>query len=136
INKSLTSYVLLGGEGDDNIKATEGNNVLYGGTGNNFISGGEGDDLLLSGEGNDTLMGEGEDDHYIIDGNHSGAAYIEDNLGNNHIHLVNFKQQAIEEVEPEYQVYVSSSGKILKIKQLTQDSGTRFNIHHYNQLDS
>ncbi|HHR5847397.1 TPA: anthrax toxin-like adenylyl cyclase domain-containing protein [Providencia alcalifaciens] len=136
INKSLTSYVLLGGEGDDNIKATAGNNVLYGGTGNNFISGGEGDDLLLSGEGNDTLMGEGGDDHYIIDGNHSGAAYIEDNLGNNHIHLVNFKQQAIEEVEPDYQVYVSSSGKILKIKQPTQDSGARFNIHHYNQLDS
>ncbi|MTB67718.1 RTX toxin [Providencia sp. wls1943] len=136
INKSLNSYVILGGEGDDNIKATVGNNVLYGGTGKNFVSGGEGDDLLLSGEGIDTLMGEGGDDHYIIDGNHSGAVYIEDNLGNNHIHLVNFKQQAIEEVEPDYQVYVSSSGKILKIKQPTHDSGARFNIHHYNQLDN
>ncbi|WP_272680739.1 anthrax toxin-like adenylyl cyclase domain-containing protein [Providencia sp. PROV129] len=136
INKSLNSYVLLGGEGDDNIKATMGNNVLYGGAGNNFASGGEGDDLLLSDDGVDTLMGEGGNDHYIIDGNHSGAAYIEDNHGNNHIHLVNFKRQEIEETDPAYQIYVSSSGKILKIKQPTHDSGARFNIHHYNQLDS
>ncbi|MBZ1407947.1 hypothetical protein JQC65_26540, partial [Escherichia coli] len=53
INKGLESYVLLGGDGDDNIKASGGNNLLYGGSGDNFISGGSGDDLLLSSQGND-----------------------------------------------------------------------------------
>ncbi|MBO1929288.1 hypothetical protein J4731_14175 [Providencia rettgeri] len=37
INKGLESYVLLGGDGDDNIKASGGNNLLYGGAGTTLL---------------------------------------------------------------------------------------------------
>ncbi|WP_249215370.1 MULTISPECIES: anthrax toxin-like adenylyl cyclase domain-containing protein [unclassified Providencia] len=136
INKSGESYILIGGEGDDNIKAIDGNNVLYGGAGDNFLSGGEGDDLLLSSQGNDTLMGEAGNDHYVIDGNHSGAVYLEDNLGDNHIHLINFKPQMVEETlgEELYHLYVSQAGKIVKIKQPTDGSKASVTVHHYEQL--
>ncbi|MEY0911022.1 anthrax toxin-like adenylyl cyclase domain-containing protein [Providencia rettgeri] len=135
INKGLESYVLLGGDGDDNIKASGGNNLLYGGSGDNFISGGSGDDLLLSSQGNDTLMGGAGDDHYLIDGHQAGAIYIEDQIGNNHIHLVNFKRQPIEESDSIYQFYASPAGKLVKIKASNDDGEGSFNIHHYERLD-
>ncbi|MEY0999967.1 anthrax toxin-like adenylyl cyclase domain-containing protein [Providencia rettgeri] len=135
INKGLESYVLLGGDGDDNIKASGGNNLLYGGAGDNFISGGSGDDLLLSSLGNDTLMGEAGDDHYLIDGHQAGVVYIEDQIGNNHIHLVNFKRQLIEESDSIYQFYASPAGKLVKIKASNDDGEGNFNIHHYERLD-
>ncbi|CAB5559420.1 Calmodulin-sensitive adenylate cyclase precursor [Providencia rettgeri] len=135
INKGLESYVLLGGDGDDNIKASGGNNLLYGGAGDNFISGGSGDDLLLSSLGNDTLMGEAGDDHYLIDGHQAGVVYIEDQIGNNHIHLVNFKRQPIEESDSIYQFYASPAGKLVKIKASNDDGEGNFNIHHYERLD-
>ncbi|HHR6128875.1 TPA: calcium-binding protein [Providencia alcalifaciens] len=138
LNKSLASYILIGGEGNDNIKATDGNNVLYGGVGDNSLSGGEGDDLLLSSQGNDTLMGEAGNDHYIVDGNHSGAVYLEDNLGDNQIHLINFKPQMVEETskETQYHLYVSKAGKIVKIKQPTDSSKASITVHHYEKLDA
>lgn len=138
INRSLASYILIGGEGDDNIKAIDGNNVLYGGAGDNFLSGGEGDDLLLSSQGNDTLMGEAGNDHYVIDGNHSGTVYLEDNLGDNHIHLINFKPQVIKDAsgEIQYHLYVSQAGKIVKIKPPTDGSNASVTVHHYEQLDA
>ncbi|MEX9604601.1 anthrax toxin-like adenylyl cyclase domain-containing protein [Providencia huaxiensis] len=134
INKGSESYVLLGGDGDDNIKASGGNNLLYGGAGDNFISGGSGDDLLLSSRGNDTLMGGAGDDHYLIDGHQPGVVYIEDLIGNNHIHLVNFKREQIEGGDSKYQLYVSAAGKLVKIKVSHDDEGN-FNIHHYERLD-
>lgn len=138
INKSGESYILIGGEGDDSIKAIDGNNVLYGGAGDNFLSGGEGDDLLLSSQGNDTLMGEAGNDHYVIDGNHSGTVYLEDDLGDNHIHLINFKPQVIKDAsgEIQYHLYVSQAGKIVKIKPPTDDSNASVTVHHYEQLDA
>lgn len=124
-----------GGDGNDNIKVIGGNNLLYGGTGDNSISGGSGDDLLLSSQGNDTLMGGVGDDHYIIDGNQPGKAYIKDQIGNNHIHLINFKHQPTEKSDTEYQFYESSAGKLVKIKVSIDDGEGKFNIHHYERLD-
>ncbi|HIE0658329.1 MULTISPECIES: anthrax toxin-like adenylyl cyclase domain-containing protein [unclassified Providencia] len=135
INKGLESNVLLGGDGNDNIKVIGGNNLLYGGTGDNSISGGSGDDLLLSSQGNDTLMGGVGDDHYIIDGNQPGKVYIKDQIGNNHIHLINFKHQPTEKSDTEYQFYESSAGKLVKIKVSIDDDEGKFNIHHYERLD-
>ncbi|UBX48088.1 RTX toxin [Providencia alcalifaciens] len=138
VNRSLASYILVGGDGDDSIKAIDGNNVLYGGSGDNFLSGGEGDDLLLSSQGNDILMGEAGNDHYIIDGNHSGTVYLEDNLGDNHIHLINFKPQVIEDSfgETQYHLYVSQAGKIVKIKQPTEGRKASITVHHYEKLEA
>ncbi|MDL9986631.1 calcium-binding protein [Providencia rettgeri] len=124
-----------GGDGNDNIKVIGGNNLLYGGTGDNSISGGSGDDLLLSSQGNDTLMGGVGDDHYIIDGNQPGKVYIKDQIGNNHIHLINFKHQPTEKSDTEYQFYESSAGKLVKIKVSIDDDEGKFNIHHYERLD-
>ncbi|WP_415885812.1 hypothetical protein [Providencia rettgeri] len=135
INKGLESYVLLGGDGDDNLKASAGNNILYGGAGDNSISGGSGDDLLLSSQGNDELLGGVGDDHYIIDGNQPGKVYIKDQIGNNHIHLINFKHQPTEKSDTEYQFYESSAGKLVKIKVSIDDGEGKFNIHHYERLD-
>ncbi|MBC5789848.1 anthrax toxin-like adenylyl cyclase domain-containing protein [Providencia sp. JUb39] len=138
INKSGESYILKGGEGDDCIAATYKNNVLYGGTGTNFLSGGEGDDVLLSDKGNDTLKGGAGNDHSIIDGNYPGAVYLEDDLGDNHVHLINFKQQAIKEFREGilYHTYVSPAGKIVQIKQLTDDSKASNTVHHYDKLNA
>ncbi len=57
-------------------------------------------------------MGEAGDDHYLIDGHQAGVVYIEDQIGNNHIHLVNFKRQLIEESDSIYQFYASPAGKL------------------------
>jgi Ca2+-binding RTX toxin-like protein len=56
----------VGGDGDDNITATsgdnfiyggDGNDVLIGGTGSNLLAGGAGDDVLIGGPGRDVLIG-------------------------------------------------------------------------------
>ncbi len=135
ISRSLDSYVLLGGKGDDNIKASVGNNVLYGGAGINSVSGGLGDDLLLSSDGSDALMGGEGSDHYVIEGNQAGGVYIVDDAGHNHIHLVNFKNDPIKQSNEEYLLYSSAGGKIVKIKRPSDDSAANFSIHHYERLD-
>ena len=137
LDRSLTSHVLIGGAGDDTIKATNGNNVLYGGSGVNFISGGDGNDFLLSSSGHDSLIGGLGDDHYLIDGKHVGLVYIDDNEGKNHIHLVNFKgKPTVEKLDDGtvYHYYMSEFGKIVKIKQNVAGEGTEPTVYIYPQL--
>src|SRR5699024_6127933 len=85
IDNSVMSHVLLGGDGDDTLRAENGHNVPYGGAGVDFLTGGTGQDLLLSDHGTDVLMGGAGDDHYLIDGNKSGVTYIDDTQGNNQL---------------------------------------------------
>ena len=42
--------VLVGGDGDDDIKGDEGDDVLIGGDGVDTLDGGPGDDILIDGE--------------------------------------------------------------------------------------
>ncbi|GEM_PF-2548210 len=77
---ALNNVVLVGGEGDDVIKAPDaanttirggdGNDVMVAGrTGNTTIEGGRGNDVLVGGPGNDFLAGdEGNDTLYGGDG--------------------------------------------------------------------
>jgi Ca2+-binding RTX toxin-like protein len=51
--------VIVGGAGDDCIKASLGNDKLYAGKGNDTIIGGPGNDLIFGGPGSDRLFGEG-----------------------------------------------------------------------------
>ncbi|MDQ6805784.1 MAG: hypothetical protein M3065_12635 [Actinomycetota bacterium] len=49
--------VIVGGAGDDCIKASRGNDRVYAGTGNDTIIGGHGNDLIFGGPGHDRLYG-------------------------------------------------------------------------------
>ncbi len=62
---------LFGGNGDDLLNGTAGNDSLFGGNakdtlngyaGNDTLTGGNGGDLLLGGEGNDILQGDASDE--------------------------------------------------------------------------
>ena len=56
------SNLLMGGEGNDNIKGYDGNDTLNGGTGNDQIAGGSGDDYIKAGRGDDIIkLGSGND---------------------------------------------------------------------------
>ncbi|HGN1705512.1 TPA: C80 family cysteine peptidase [Providencia rettgeri] len=136
INKSLHSYVLNGGEGNDTLNSESGHSVLYGGAGTNYLSAGDGDDLLLSSQGNDTLVGGKGNDHYVIDGSQGGVVYIDDTIGKNHLHLIGFKSQFIEEniKGVDYLTYLSPIGKIVRVKQ-SQTCLENFQVHYYDKLN-
>ncbi|MGG4607968.1 anthrax toxin-like adenylyl cyclase domain-containing protein [Providencia sp. Me31A] len=136
INKSLHGYVLSGGEGNDTLKSESGHNVLYGGVGTNYLFAGDGDDLLLSSQGNDTLVGGKGDDHYVIDGHQAGVVYIDDVIGKNHLHLIGFKSQAIEENinDIDYLTYLSPIGKIVRVKQ-SRTGLEDYQVHYYDKLN-
>lgn len=131
INYSSHESFISGGLGDDIITSAGKFNVLYGGTGENELTGGEGDDLLLSSTGFDTLQGGKGDDHYLIDGSQAGLVYVDDLDGNNHIHLINFKSEAIIEENDNiiYHRYLSSAGKIVVIKRSATDKNQ---VHLYS----
>ncbi|MEY0597280.1 anthrax toxin-like adenylyl cyclase domain-containing protein [Providencia alcalifaciens] len=139
LDHSGFSRVLIGGDGDDTIAAVSGNNVLYAGSGMNFLSGGDGDDLLLSDFGYDTLMGKEGDDNYLIDCRYRGVVYIEDLEGKNNIHLLNFDCENITEGVDNgalYRIYISRSGKIIKIKQpsLQENKDAVCQVYMYPKL--
>ncbi|MBW4594282.1 MAG: VCBS repeat-containing protein [Brasilonema angustatum HA4187-MV1] len=54
--------------GDDQLDGGNGNDTLLGGNGNDQLDGGNGDDTLLGGNGNDTLLG-GNGDDLLVGGN-------------------------------------------------------------------
>ena len=67
VSMLTTSVQLLGGDGNDSIRAGtsgdsliggNGNDSLFGGLGTDLLIGGAGDDVLFGGAGNDRLMGE------------------------------------------------------------------------------
>ncbi|MFQ1003957.1 ExeM/NucH family extracellular endonuclease [Modestobacter sp. SSW1-42] len=57
--------VVMGLGGNDTITGGNGDDVLCGGAGNDTITGGNGDDVLLGGAGDDTLRGENGSDTLI-----------------------------------------------------------------------
>jgi Ca2+-binding RTX toxin-like protein len=54
--------ILFGGNGDDIVSGGDGADRVYGDAGNDRLSGGEDEDLLFGGDGNDTLSGGTEQD--------------------------------------------------------------------------
>ncbi len=53
---------LDGGDGDDKLSGLGGNDTINGGAGNDVLSGGSGNDNLAGGDGDDSLMGESGND--------------------------------------------------------------------------
>jgi Ca2+-binding RTX toxin-like protein len=47
------SNVIIGGDGNDNLKGLSGNDKLYGSDGNDVLDGGLGNDLIVGGQGRD-----------------------------------------------------------------------------------
>lgn len=132
IDNSAMSHVLLGGDGDDTLRAENGHNVLYGGAGVDFLTGGTGQDLLLSDHGTDVLMGGAGDDHYLIDGNKSGVTYIDDTQGNNQLFLLNFDAHFLTETDADghtYHIYFSSHEHFVQIKQPKEGSDSSVKVH-------
>ncbi|MGG4664377.1 calcium-binding protein [Providencia vermicola] len=128
--------IINAGDGNDNIKALKGINVLYGGNGDDVIDGGSQGDLLLSDLGNDLLKGGWGNDEYIVDGSIGiGTTIIDDDNGINNIHLMHFNEAytIVEEENTQYQVYTSKSQlREVKIKYVPENE--RNNIHHYDSL--
>lgn len=132
IDNSAMSHVLLGGDGDDTLRAEKGHNVLYGGVGDDFLTGGEGRDLLLSDQGTDVLMGGAGDDDYLIDGNKEGVTYIDDTQGNNQIFLLNFDAHFLIKTDDDghtYHIYLSNSGHFVQIKQPKVENESSVVVH-------
>ena len=61
-NYSYGDVIIDGGNGDDHLWASSGNDTLIGGAGNDSLFGGSGNDQLFSGIGNDRLDGGSGDD--------------------------------------------------------------------------
>ena len=54
-SEELGNYVIVGGQGADNVSAGVGGDLIFGWDGNDVLSGGQGVDRIYGGEGNDTL---------------------------------------------------------------------------------
>ena len=65
ISTGLGNDIVHGGGGDDYIEGGDGNDFIRGGAGNDVISGGKGADILTGGPGSDTFIIEGSD---LVDG--------------------------------------------------------------------
>jgi Ca2+-binding RTX toxin-like protein len=71
---------LAGGDGNDSISGGNGNDALVGGRGSDMLNGGNGNDVLSAGAGNDVLTGGNGND--ILRGG-SGDDYLAGGNGNN-----------------------------------------------------
>src|SRR5712671_1124372 len=74
--------VIHGGNGNDILAGTTGNDTIDGGNGNDSINGGDGNDNLSGGNGNDTLIGGRG--HDILDGG-NGDDVLDGGSGNNQL---------------------------------------------------
>ncbi|MFZ6818078.1 hypothetical protein [Undibacterium sp. Ji22W] len=72
---TLTIDHVYGGNGDDTIYGSAGNDVLSGGSGNDTLWGYSGNDFLYGGDGNDTLGGD-EGNNVLVGGYGSDAFYL------------------------------------------------------------
>ena len=75
--------ILHGGDGNDNLSASQhdnANDILDGGAGNDTLYGYKGDDTLIGGTGDDNLYGGDGNDTYIFAKGH-GKDYISDSAG-------------------------------------------------------
>jgi len=66
---TYSSIRMEGGNGNDCLIGTIGNQTLYGGANDDYLQGYPGDDELHGGSGNDFLLGDQGDDHLWGDGN-------------------------------------------------------------------
>jgi Ca2+-binding RTX toxin-like protein len=72
VNGGNGNDILTGTDGDDHMNGGNGNDTIYGGDGNDTISGGNGDDVMDGGTGDDILTGgNGNDTMMAGDGNDS-----------------------------------------------------------------
>ncbi|MEX0312286.1 MAG: calcium-binding protein [Tateyamaria sp.] len=62
IRAGTTDDVIVGGDGSDEVFGSDGNDRLYGNDGKDLLNGGEGEDTLIGGDGKDTLSGGNDND--------------------------------------------------------------------------
>ena len=92
-NFAYGDVTLDGGDGNDTLWSSSGNDLLLGGAGNDGLDGGAGNDVLQGGAGNDTLLdslgnnvldgGQGND--VLTDGN--GASWLAGGAGSDTLNL-------------------------------------------------
>ena len=127
LDKSKQGRFIKGGKGNDKLITLGGGNVLYGGEGNDELVGGEKGDLLISAQGEDRLSGGKGNDVYLVYGDGEGDVNIHDIEGNDHVYLINFKPDSMNDV-------LISQG-ITKTS-IQSTTGKWVHIHHQNHLMS
>ena len=80
VNVAAIGQTINGGNGNDTLTGTAGDDTISGGNGNDVVNAGNGNDTINGGNGNDTLSG-GEGDDIIIGGN--GNDSLDGGSGNN-----------------------------------------------------
>src|SRR5680860_1859347 len=65
--------VVLGDDGDNDLRGGSGNDVLCGFGGDDILRGNSGNDILVGGDGDDTLRGGSGNDEEIQEGGSSGG---------------------------------------------------------------
>lgn len=68
LNGTPGNDIISGGNGNDTINAGDGNDIVSGGNGNDVINGGRGNDILDGGNGDDTITG-GSGNNILTGGN-------------------------------------------------------------------
>ena len=81
-NVTEVGQVINGGNGNDTLTGTTGNDIISGGNGNDVINAGDGDDCVTGGNGNDTINGGRGND--LLNGN-NGNDTLDGASGNNQL---------------------------------------------------
>jgi Ca2+-binding RTX toxin-like protein len=79
-NVAEPGQIIVGGNGNDTLNGTSGNDIISGGNGNDLINAGDGNDIVAGGNGNDTINGGRGND--ILDGG-NGNDTLDGGSGNN-----------------------------------------------------
>lgn len=109
MDRSGYGHVLTGGEGDDKVVASDGENVLISLAGEDYLSGGKGDDL------------------YIVSGHGDGDVIISDMEGKNQVMLINFESHSV--------THHKISDDLAETR-YQSESGRKVTVQHNNLLQS
>ncbi|HEQ1858654.1 TPA: RTX toxin [Providencia alcalifaciens] len=109
MDRSGYGHVLVGGEGDDKVVASDGENVLISLAGEDYLSGGKGDDL------------------YIVSGHGDGDVIISDMEGKNQVMLINFESHSV--------THHKISDDLAETR-YQSESGRKVTVQHNNLLQS
>ena len=102
-----------GGDGNDVVAGSGGNETLEGGLGNDLLLGGGGDDNLVGGDGNDTLMGGTGNDS--LWGNDGADTFIY-NAGDGKDLIVGFDDTDMLQITGTFSASYSSKNKAVSFK--------------------
>lgn len=110
------SDTLNGGGGNDTLNGGNGNDTLNGGDGNDTLNGGNGNDVLRGGAGNDTLNGGNGNDLFILAAGDGTDTIIDFTRGEDLIGLsggLTYSQLTIDQVGTQTRIRRTSTNEVL-----------------------